>query len=152
MATRAKRFEEIDHELQRKEQLIQSKTNQKVNEDQSLMSKLCAMMKVDASEKNVGQCELEHSYKLKATEQKAFSITHHPAFTKLLDVAHLKKSKGRKIHGRSGKMVLPIASQLLLVFTVTKVVCLKYRARVRETQMLLLQCLYVSPAGLISVD
>ena len=27
VTTRAKRFEEIDHELQRKEQLIQSKTN-----------------------------------------------------------------------------------------------------------------------------
>jgi hypothetical protein len=33
VATRAKCFEEIDHELQRKEQLIQSKTNQKVNEE-----------------------------------------------------------------------------------------------------------------------
>jgi hypothetical protein len=75
---------------------MQSKTNQKGHEDQSLVAKLCAILKLDASKDNVGQCELEHFDKLKAAELKAFIIACHPTFTKLSDAAHLKNPRGEK--------------------------------------------------------
>jgi hypothetical protein len=90
ICTQEKRLEEIEHELQRKEQLIQSKTNQKVSEDQTLVAKLCAMLELEASEENVVQCNLVHFDKLKVAILKAFIIARHPKYTKLSDVAHLK--------------------------------------------------------------
>jgi hypothetical protein len=44
------------------------------NEHQYLVAKLCAMLKMDAFEENVGQCEMEDFDKLKAAELKAFII------------------------------------------------------------------------------
>ena len=61
-----------------------------------MVAKLCAMLRLDASEDNVGQCELEHFDKLKAAELKVFIIARHPTFTKLSDVAHLKNPRGGK--------------------------------------------------------
>ena len=89
-------LEEIDYETRRKEQLIQSKTNQKVSEDRALISKLCAMMELEVSEDNVARCELKHFDKLKAAELKAFIVARHPKYTKLADVAHLKNPRGGK--------------------------------------------------------
>jgi hypothetical protein len=48
VATRAKRLEEIDYELGRKELLNQSKDNQKRCEDQELVTKLCALAGIKA--------------------------------------------------------------------------------------------------------
>jgi hypothetical protein len=96
VSKRAKRLEEIDYETRRKEQLIQSKTNQKVSEDRALISKLCAMMELEVSEDNVARCELKHFDKLKAAELKAFIVARHPKYTKLADVAHLKNPRGGK--------------------------------------------------------
>jgi hypothetical protein len=95
VATQAKRLEEIDYKLQRKELLNQSKNNQKHCEDQELVTKLCALAGIDASEDNVGKCELVHFDKLKTAELKVFIIARHPKFMKISEVAHLKKSKGR---------------------------------------------------------
>jgi hypothetical protein len=89
-------LEEIDYELRRKELLNQSKDNQKHCEDQELVTKLCALAGIEASEDNVGKCELVHFDKLKAAELKAFIIAHHPKFMKISEVAHLKNPRGGK--------------------------------------------------------
>ncbi len=85
-------MEEIDYELPRKELLNQSKDEQKRCEDH----KLCALAGIEASEDNVGKCELVHFDKLKAAELQAFILAHHPKFTKISDVAHLKNPRGGK--------------------------------------------------------
>jgi hypothetical protein len=89
-------LEEIDFKLQRKELLNQSKDNQKRCEDQELVTKLCALVGIKASEDNVGKRELVHFDKLKAAELKAFIIARHPTFMKISEVAHLKNPKGGK--------------------------------------------------------
>ena len=61
-----------------------------------MVAKLCAMLKLDASEENVSQCQLEDFDTLKAAVLKAFIIICHPTFTKLLDVAHLTNPRGGK--------------------------------------------------------
>ncbi len=76
--------------------LNQSKDNQKCCEDQELVTKLCALAGIEASEDNVGKCELVHFDKLKAAELKAFIIARHPKFMKISEVAHLKNPRGGK--------------------------------------------------------
>ncbi len=61
-----------------------------------MVAKLCAMLELEASEENVVQCKLLHFDNLKAAELKAFIIAHHPKYTKLSDVAHLKTPQGGK--------------------------------------------------------
>jgi hypothetical protein len=81
--TRAKWLEDIDLETRRKEQIIKTKTNQKLIEDQTFIAKLCAILELEVSEDNVGQCELKHFDKLKAAELKAFTVARHPKYMKL---------------------------------------------------------------------
>jgi hypothetical protein len=83
-------LEEIDCELRRKELLNQLKDNQKCCEDQELVTKLCALAGIKASEDNVGNCKLVHFDKLRAAELKAFIIARHPKFMKISEVTHLK--------------------------------------------------------------
>jgi hypothetical protein len=54
------------------------------------------MMELEVSKDNVARCELKHFDKLKAAELKAFIVAHHPKYTKLADIAHLKNSRGGK--------------------------------------------------------
>ena len=96
MFTWAKWLEEIDLVTRRKEQLVKAKTNQKLMEDKTLIAKLCAMMNLEPSEDNVGQCELKHFDKLNAAELKAFIIARHPKYMMLSDVGHLKNPRGGK--------------------------------------------------------
>ncbi len=96
MSTQAKWLEEIDCDTRRKEQLIKSKTYQKLSEDQTVISKLCGMMESEVSEEIVGRCKLEHFDKLKAAELKAFIVAHHSKYMKRSHVAHLKKPRGGK--------------------------------------------------------
>ena len=72
------------------------KTNQKLMEDKTLIAKLCAMVNLEPSEDNVGQCELKHFDTLKAAELKAFIIARHPKYMMLSDVGHLKNPRGGK--------------------------------------------------------
>jgi hypothetical protein len=65
-------------------------------EDKTLIAKLCAMMNLELSGDNVGQCELKHFDKLKAAELKAFIIARHPKYMMLSDVRHLKNPRGGK--------------------------------------------------------
>jgi hypothetical protein len=88
---------EIDYKLRRKELLNQSKDEQKRCEDQEVVTKLCALAGIEASEDNVGKCELVHFDKLKAAELKAFIVTRHPKFMKTSDVAHLKNPREGKL-------------------------------------------------------
>ncbi len=90
-------MEEIDYKLQRKELLNQSKDHQKRCEDQELVTKLCALAGIEASENSVGKCNLVHFDKLKAAELKAFIIACHLMFMKISDVAHLKNPTGGKL-------------------------------------------------------
>jgi len=93
---RAKRLEEIDLVIRRKEQLVKAKINQKLMEDKTMIATLCAMMNLEPSQDNIGQCELKHFDKLKAVELKAFTIARHPKYMMLSDVRHLKNPRGGK--------------------------------------------------------
>jgi len=94
--TRANRLEEIDLVTRKKEQLVKAKMNQKLMEDKTLIAKLCAMMNLEPSEDNNGQCELKHFDKLKAVVLKALIIARHPKYMMLSDVGHLKNPRGGK--------------------------------------------------------
>ena len=72
------------------------KTNQKLMEDKTLIAKLYAMMNLEPSEDNAGQCELKHFDKLKAADLKAFIIARHSKYMMLSDVGHLKNPRGGK--------------------------------------------------------
>ncbi len=73
MFTWAKWLEEIDLVTRRKEQLVKAKTNQKLMEDKTLIAKLCAMMNLEPSEDNVGQCGI-----LKIQEEESQWKRHLP--------------------------------------------------------------------------
>ncbi len=61
-----------------------------------MVAKLCAMLELEALEESIARCKLVHFDKLKAAELKVFIISHHPKYTKLSDVAHLKNPRGGK--------------------------------------------------------
>jgi hypothetical protein len=96
-STQAKRLEEIDCETRRgKKLLIKSKMYQKLSEDQTVITKFCAMMELEMSEDNVGRCKLKCFDKLKAAKLKAFIVACYPKYMKVLDIAHLQNPRGGK--------------------------------------------------------
>jgi hypothetical protein len=116
-------LEEIDYKLRRKELLLnQSKDNQKRCEVQDLVTKLCALAGIEASEDNVGKCELVYFDKLKAAELKAFIIACHPKFMKISEVAHLKIQEEENRLKRLN-VELIIASQLHLGLEIKRADC-----------------------------
>ncbi len=120
VSKRAKWLIEIEYETRRKEQLIQSKTNKNISEDQALISKLCAMMELEVSKDNAARCELRHFDKLKAAELKAFIVARHPKYTKLAGVAHLKNPRGGN-QWKTRPMVLRIVCQSHLAYATRRV-------------------------------
>ncbi len=75
-----------------------------------MVAKFCAMLELEALEERIARCKLVHFDKLKAAELELFIISHHPKYTKLSDVAHLKIQEEVNQWKRH-LMVLIVASQ-----------------------------------------
>ena len=78
----------------RKEERGQAKVDQKRNEDQAMVGKLCSLAELEPSEENVGKCELKHFAQLNSPFLKDFILARHPTLKKACDISHLKKPRG----------------------------------------------------------
>ncbi|KAL7536957.1 hypothetical protein ACHAXR_007505 [Thalassiosira sp. AJA248-18] len=93
--SRAAKDQAIEIEIQRKKDEKKATADQKRNEDQGYVDRLCTYAGLESSEANVAQCTLEHFAKLKAGELKAFIGARHKTLKKE-DISTLKRPQGRK--------------------------------------------------------
>ena len=85
----------IEINIQRKKDKKKVTGDQKHNEDQGYVDRLCTYTGLESSEANIAQCTLENFAKLKACELKAFIGARHRTLKKE-DISALKRPQGWK--------------------------------------------------------
>mmetsp|Transcript_20379 Transcript_20379/g.33260 ORF Transcript_20379/g.33260 Transcript_20379/m.33260 type:complete len:155 (-) Transcript_20379:121-585(-) len=102
IARRTKRAEDIELEMKQKVERANDKVNQKRDEDQDRVAKLCEYAQLPPSEDNVAKCEMENFAKLLAPQLKAFILSRHPSTTPAITFSKLKKPRTALVDANRG--------------------------------------------------